>query len=354
MSTASRTEKATPNRVRKAREKGDFPATKDFIAGAQLMCAVWAGIAFFPSWCAKAQLVIHSAIRQSFLLTQLRPADAVRAVRTGAGALLAPLGLAAAALLAITLGTQLISTGMGVSLAKLVPAPNRFNPASRIRGLWSANGIQLVQAALLAPVLCGLTWMLVQGRLPLILGLPSLQVRSQAREVGQFVSDTMRRAALAVFVMGSGTLLVEKNRYSRKLRMSKQEVKEEHKEAEGNPQAKARIRRAQREMRRHNMMKDVPTATAVIVNPTHFAVALKYEQGTMAAPKVVAKGRNYLAARIRHHAVRNQVPIIENPPLAQALYKTAEIGQEIPVNLYRAVAEILAYIFRVTGRGGSK
>jgi flagellar biosynthetic protein FlhB len=102
-------------------------------------------------------------------------------------------------------------------------------------------------------------------------------------------------------------------------------------------------------MLRRNMMREVPKATAIIVNPTHYAVALKYEQGSMAAPRVIAKGKNYLAARIRQKAIENQIPIIENPPLAQALYKSVDVGQEIPAHLYRAVAEILAYIFRLMG-----
>jgi flagellar biosynthetic protein FlhB len=104
-------------------------------------------------------------------------------------------------------------------------------------------------------------------------------------------------------------------------------------------------------MRRKNMMREVATATAVIVNPTHYSVAIRYEQGVMAAPLVVAKGKNYLAARIRLRAIENQVPIIENPPLAQALYKSVDVGQEIPAHLYRAVAEILAYIFKLMGTG---
>jgi flagellar biosynthetic protein FlhB len=132
--------------------------------------------------------------------------------------------------------------------------------------------------------------------------------------------------------------------------MSRQELRDEFKDTEGNPQTKARIRRLQRDLRRRNMMKDVAKATAVVVNPTHYAVAIRYEQGVMAAPVVVAKGKNYLAARIRRRANENQVPIIENPPLAQALYKSVEVGQEIPAHLYRAVAEILAYIFKLMGQ----
>ena len=116
---------------------------------------------------------------------------------------------------------------------------------------------------------------------------------------------------------------------------------------EGNPQMKARIRRLQRDRARRNMMKEVPTATAVIVNPTHLRGGHPLPMETMAAPLVVAKGKNYLALRIRQKAIENQVPIIENPPLAQALYKSVEVGQEIPPHLYRAVAEILAYIYKL-------
>jgi flagellar biosynthetic protein FlhB len=119
------------------------------------------------------------------------------------------------------------------------------------------------------------------------------------------------------------------------------------KDIEGNPQMKARIRRLQRERVRRQMMRDVPKATAVVVNPTHFAVAIRYQMESMAAPVVVAKGKNYLALRIRQKAVEHQVPVVENPPLAQALYKSVDVGQEIPPHLYRAVAEILAYIFKL-------
>ncbi len=136
-------------------------------------------------------------------------------------------------------------------------------------------------------------------------------------------------------------------KHKSELRMSKQEIREEMKDAEGNPQMKARIRRLQRDRVRRQMMKEVPRATAVIVNPTHFAVAIRYNMDSMAAPLVVAKGRNYLALRIKQKAIDHQVPIIENPPLAQALYKSVEVGQEIPPHLYRAVAEILAYIFKL-------
>ena len=132
--------------------------------------------------------------------------------------------------------------------------------------------------------------------------------------------------------------------------MTKQEIKDELKEMEGNPQVKAKLRALRRDQARRRMMAAVPKATAVVVNPTHFAVALLYEPETMVAPRVVAKGKNYLALRIRQKAVENQVPLIENPPLAQALYKSVDVGHEIPPALYKAVAEILAYIFKLMNK----
>jgi flagellar biosynthetic protein FlhB len=129
--------------------------------------------------------------------------------------------------------------------------------------------------------------------------------------------------------------------------MSRQEIQDEIKETEGNPMVKARLRRLQRDARRRRMMAQVPTATAVIVNPTHFAIALKYHPESMAAPVVVAKGKNYLAQRIKAKAIFHGIPVVENPPVAQALYKTAEVGKQIPPHMYRAVAEILAYIHRL-------
>jgi flagellar biosynthetic protein FlhB len=179
-------------------------------------------------------------------------------------------------------------------------------------------------------------------------------VTAGAAAAGLLVKDALRKASLALLVLGAAMLVRERGRYNRRLRMSKQDLRDEMKETEGNPQTRARIRRLQRDLRRRNMMRDVARATAVIVNPTHYAVAIRYEQGTMAAPQVVAKGRNYLAARIRLRATENLVPIIENPPLAQALYKSVDVGQEIPAHLYRAVAEILAYIFKLMGQTGRK
>jgi flagellar biosynthetic protein FlhB len=216
------------------------------------------------------------------------------------------------------------------------------------------NTERLLQAMVMLPLMFWITWSMVKDRLPELLRLPMMSVAAGAAVAGLLVKDAMRKAAFVLLFLGMVTLVRERSKYNKRLRMSKEELREEAKDTEGNPQTKARIRRLQRDMRRKNMMREVAKATAVIVNPTHYAVAIRYEQGAMAAPLVVAKGKNYLAARIRLRATENQVPIIENPPLAQALYKSVDVGQEIPAHLYRAVAEILAYIFKLMGKTGRK
>jgi flagellar biosynthetic protein FlhB len=132
--------------------------------------------------------------------------------------------------------------------------------------------------------------------------------------------------------------------------MSKQDIRDENKRTEGDPQTKMRIRRLRRELLRRRMMSQVPLATAVVVNPTHYAVAIRYEMETMPSPIIVAKGKNWLALRIRQVATQNEVPIIENPPLARALYDAAEVGSVISPEFYKAIAEVLAYVYRLMGR----
>jgi flagellar biosynthesis protein FlhB len=161
--------------------------------------------------------------------------------------------------------------------------------------------------------------------------------------------DLLWKAAALFLFFGFVDFFRQKRRFAKQMRMSKQDIRDEMKEHEGNPQTKLRIRRLQRDARRRRMMDEVKTATAVVVNPTHYAVAIRYHHDSMAAPLVVAKGKNYLALRIRARALEFQVPLIENPPLAQALYKSVDVGQYIPPHLYRAVAEILAYIYRLMG-----
>jgi flagellar biosynthetic protein FlhB len=205
----------------------------------------------------------------------------------------------------------------------------------------------LLQAMVLLPLFLWAVYVVARDRLAAFLALPLGSVESGFALLARSLMTLFWKAAGVFLVFGVVDLYRQLQRHRRDLRMSKQEIKDEMKEMEGNPQMKARVRRIQRDRARRQMMKEVPKATAVVVNPTHYAVAIRYQLDSMVAPLVVAKGKNYLALRIREKAREHQVPIIENPPLAQALYHSVEVGQEIPPHLYRAVAEILAYIFKL-------
>ena len=354
MSDASqKTEKASPRRLQKAHQDGDYPAAREFVSAIQFLAFILLTAAYFPSWLQGVQAAFQMGLRQAFSAS-LTPNDLLIVFSRLSTAVLRPLAVLGLALLGITIFFQMASTNIGFSISRLAPKFERLNPVRKLKDLPGNNMAAVFQSLVMIPVMFWLTWTMVRDRLPEILRLPMMSVATSAATTGLLLKDAMRKASFVLVLLGLLMLVRQRSKYNKHLRMSRQELRDELKDLEGNPQTKARIRRIQRDMRRKNMMREIATATAVIVNPTHYAVAIRYEQGVMAAPLVVAKGKNYLAARIRQRANENQVPIIENPPLAQALYKSVDVGQEIPAHLYRAVAEILAYIFKLMGNTGRR
>ena len=182
-----------------------------------------------------------------------------------------------------------------------------------------------------------------------ILAMPQLiylDLLTSTSQIADIIFDLAFRIIGVFFVMAIADYCYQKWQHTQDLKMSKQEVKEEFKQMEGDPQIKGKIRSKQRQMAMARMMQEVPKADVIITNPTHFAVAMKYESG-MAAPIVIAKGQDYVAQKIKEVARENRVPIVENKPLARALYATVEIGEAIPQSLYKSVAEVLAYVYRL-------
>ncbi len=237
--------------------------------------------------------------------------------------------------------------GFVVAPEALAPKPERLNPANNLGKLFSLTGLQGLLKSLIpsAFVLYIAMSMLVRdwGQ---ILQMSRVDARSSLGWMLSRLFEISWKGCL-VFILWSGfDVLLSRLNFERQLRMTRQEVREDFKEMEGNPAIRGRIRRLQREMRRRRMLRDVARATVVVTNPNEYAVALEYKPESMAAPVVVAKGRNLLAQKIKREARWHGIPIVENPPLAQALYRAAEVGQAIPAKLYTAVAEILAFIFR--------
>ena len=347
--SSQRTEKPTPRRLEKARREGQFPVSREFVAGTQFLAFVWLLGAYGPGWFRSVEGLCRSWIQAAFTL-DITPLNAHTLLIATIQSTAVPLGFAGLGIAAVSVATHLAITRFGIAGKKLAPDLTRLNPLKRLQELPRQNAVQFVSAALLLPLFCIAVFAVAQERMGVFLTLPLQSLTAGASVVARAIQSFLWKAALALFVWGAIDLVRQLRRYNRDLRMSKQEIREEAKESDGNPQVKSRIRRIQRDLARRRMMQEIPTATAVIVNPTHYAVAIRYQAESQAAPMVVAKGRNYLALRIRQRAIEHQIPIVENPPLAQALYKTVDIGQEIPAKLYRAVAEILAYLYHLRNR----
>jgi flagellar biosynthetic protein FlhB len=341
-----KTEKATPQRMKKAREEGNFPTSPVFVNSLQFLAFVSLLHSWGPGWAQElrvrfAGMLIHE------LDPRTAPMDAVYAGIGFVKATLTPICVLGGVLILITIAVQLVVTGFGISLKKLTPDLKRLNPMTRLRQLPRQNIQGVIQAAIMIPAFAAAIYYLIGDKFETYLTLPLRGLEDGTLQIVKSLESLLWKAAGLFLVFGAVDLLRQKSRYSNEMKMSKQEIRDEAKESDGNPMIKARVRRIRRDMARRRMMHQVPTATAVIVNPTHYAVALKYDMDGKGAPRVVAKGKNYLALRIRKKALENQVPLIENPPLAQGLYKSVDVGQEIPAHFYKAVAEVLAYIFRI-------
>ena len=348
---AERTEAATPRRREKAREEGQAVRSREVIVTAVFL----SNVLFFAF--AGTALPEH-------MLTLTRDAfNTVGAVEFSPGGIqhlythylthlarmLLPLLLTT---FGLTLGCQLLQTGFLFSLNSLAPQWSHLNPAQGLQRLFSVQGLnELIKSLLKIGIIGYVAYRTITAEVESFIVLSAWDVGSIAQYVGQ---STLRVCVRAAYVMAGLAALDyawQRWQFEKSLRMTKQEIKEESKAQEGDPQIKARIRSVMREMARKRMMQDVPKAAVVITNPTHLAVALAYRREEMVAPQVVAKGAGYVAERIKAMAQEHAVPLVENKPLAQQLFKAVDIGATIPEGLYQAVAEILAYVYRLEKRG---
>jgi flagellar biosynthetic protein FlhB len=341
-----KTEQPTQHRLQEARRQGDFLVSRELTAAVQFLAFVLLLSLLAGALLEELKLLFRQAVRFAFS-THLTPRAMHSFVVEMARRQLASTGLLLIVMAAAPLAIHLALTRFGLAIQKLKPDWKRLSPVSRLKQLPRQNFTTALRASLLLPLFATLIFLLAQANWGALLSLPLLAPRAGAATLSALLSSLLWKAALVLLIVGALDLLREGRHYLARLRMTRQEIRDEYKQLEGSPEMKRRIRRLQRDLARRNMMKEVRHATAVVVNPTHYAVALRYEPSEMSAPRVVAKGRNYLARRIREIAQQHQIPIVENVTLAQALYKSVEVGQEIPAHLYRAVAEILAYVYRL-------
>jgi flagellar biosynthetic protein FlhB len=344
-----KTEKATPQRLKKAREEGRFAASREFVSGLQFAAFAVLLTATGSIWSRSLLEGMRILLRAAFSADGVSR-DTGRVVLGVTTSWLMAAGCVGLALQGAMILGQLATTGLGLAPTKLVPDFSRLNPANRLKGMAGRNLKSACESILFLAILGYAGYKVFARYSPEFLFLPFQSLLPSVLFLSDVFSRLLLFASAIVLIWGGIDLVRQKKKYATELKMTKQEIKDEWKQNEGNPEFKLRIRRLRNELLRRHMLAEVPKATAVIVNPTHYAVALRYEHLVMAAPKIIAKGQNLIAQRIREIARDRQIPIIENPPLAQALYRNCEVGQEIPASLYKAVAEVLAYVLRIMNK----
>jgi flagellar biosynthesis protein FlhB len=347
MPQANQTEQATPRRRQKAREKGQVARSRDLIgasAGVAATLVLFLQMSAFPQlWRVFLRDCLEGAASGAMRMDTLAPFFTHWALFAATTAALG-LGWLAA------ISSALAQGGLVFAPTSLVPTLSRISPAARLSQLFSVTALRsLLKSVLPAAAVVYIAFVCLRRDWVVLMMLPARNAHGLAGFTASRAYEMAWKSALVLLLWAFLDYLFERRHLENELRMSRQELVDEYKETEGNPQIKARIRRLQRQARRRRMLEDAKRAAVVITNPTAYAIALEYN-ALMPAPVVVAKGRNLLAAEIREIARWHDIPIVENKPLAHLLYRTVEVGQTVPPKLYAAVAEILAAIYRAQAR----
>lgn len=343
-----KSEKPSQQKLKKSREQGQFLSARSMISAVEFTIALILITKFFGVWSTKMQAITVTLL-QTGGAAEMADAQWINTLRELFIQSLLPLVIFGGILFAVTGAANLGVTQFGFSFSKLMPNFNRLNPVSRLKDLPGQNLKSVAEAVCLIVLLGASINSFYQDNTEQILRLAFQSLPVASGTIATMLTSVLWKAAALFFLFGAVDLFRSYKKHMSSLKMTKQEVKQENKSNEASPEVKNKIRRMRREMMMGKMMRDVPTATAVIVNPTHYAVAIKYDVDSMSSPIVVAKGKNKIALKIRTLAVQNEVPIIENPPLARALHAAIKVGQPIPPEFYRAMAEILAYIYKMMG-----
>jgi flagellar biosynthetic protein FlhB len=346
-----KTEKATPRRLQEARKKGNIAKSTDVNTAVVLLAAV-----FVLKW-------QFSAMGERMVGIAERSFSAFPKQDLNAGTLMSLLidalsqyaqlvGPTIALLLVAGLVANYLQVGVLFTSEPITPKLSKINPFTGFQRLFSRRGaIEAAKAIVKMSIVAFMIYQVIRDRYPELAATVLMDRQAIAQLFAATAWDICWRAVAALAVFGALDYFYQRWEHERGLRMTKQEIKDEAKQSEGDPLIKGRIRRAQREAARRRMMSEVPKATVVITNPTHYAVALRYDRDNDPAPKVVAKGVDLVAQKIKEIAREHGVPTVENVPLARALHKKCEIDDEIPEELYATVAEILVMVQKLNKKG---
>ncbi|HHV29883.1 flagellar biosynthesis protein FlhB [Acetivibrio mesophilus] len=342
-----KTEKATPRKRSKAREEGQVLQSREMNSAIVLLSA-FVTLRIFGQHmyeeilkCFKVAITLYPTKDGLFTIDGL--------LDVYSETLLTFFKIAAPVLLVVLIAGVVSSyaqVGFLFTTKTLAMKLNRINPLQGFKRIFSPKSlVELLKSIIKIAIVIYIGYAYIKGEARNVLNMMDVDVISIASFLGSTITNAAIRMCMALLVIGVADYGYQWWEYEKSLRMSKQEIKEENKEVEGNPEIKSKIRQKQRQMSMRRMLQDIPKADVVITNPTHYAVAVKYDPEKADAPIVVAKGQDYIALRIKEIAKENRVEIVENKPLARTLYSTVEIGGKIPPELYQAVAEVLAFVY---------
>jgi flagellar biosynthetic protein FlhB len=343
-----KTEPPTPRRRLEARQKGQVARSQDLSAAALLCGGLITLLMIGPELWRQLMRVMRLALDAAGAthaadLPSLGASVAVTAFR--------PVAVIMAVLVLIAVLVLYAQVGVLFTATPLTPNLNKLNPISGVKRLFSARTVvQLLQSLFKLGLVAGVAYLTVSGFADQVVLAAGAAFPAMYPMAWELVYRLAIRLAAILLVLALIDFAYQRYRHEKDLRMTKEEVKEELKSMEGDPVIKRRRREVQMQLALQRIRKDVPQADVVVTNPTHYAVALRYDAESMSAPKVVAKGADYLALRIREVAAAAGVPIVERPLLARMLYAETEVGREVPSKFFEAVAEILAYVYQLTGR----
>ncbi len=342
-----KTEKATPKKRREARRKGQVFQSRE-ISSALVLLFIFIGLKVFSKTIyIQLSEFATKVFTECLQIEDLYMPDVLaRVFIDGVIVLFKCVG---PTLIIALLSGMIISyaqVGFLFTLETLKPQFSRINPINGLKRIFSMQGlVNLLKSVLKVIAVAYVTYTYLNSKTHAVMGLMDMELTQIASFIATISIDLAIRICVVLIVLGIFDFGYQWWEYEKEMRMTKQEVKEEYKQVEGNPEIKGKIRQKQRQMSMRRMMQEVPKADVIITNPTHFACALKYEADESSAPVLLAKGQDYIAVRIKEIAKEAKVEIVENKPLARAIYDTVEIGQEIPQHLYQAVAEVLAFVY---------
>ncbi|HWL92347.1 MAG TPA: flagellar biosynthesis protein FlhB [Phycisphaerae bacterium] len=345
-----RTEAPTPRRRQEAREKGQVARSGDLSSAVLLL----GGMIALRMFGMNTMAALMQAMRENLSVSDPavgRNLDVSQLVITTGMIVLTAAGPFLLAVVLIALVSNLVQVGAIFSTQPLAPQLERLNPLNGVGRLFNTRTIvQLAMNLLKLMIVCLVAYVTIHRRLGDLMLAMALEGWSQVGLLSSVLYELGLKLALVLLVLALFDFAWQKLKLERDLRMTRQEVKEEMRRMDGDPIIKQRRRKMQLAAAMQRIRKMVPTADVVVTNPTELAIAIKYDSEKMTAPRVVAKGADYLAKKIRELAALHGIPIVERKPLAQALYKNVEVGQEVPEQFYKAIAEILAYVYQLSGK----